>query len=412
MRIFANLFLIMFLTDGTLSIFDELLSLFSITALSGARNLFADAVIVMAVPVYLCLGIDKRLPKRVFLPLVVFILWCPLSTWFFPSLSGSITYGLLAAFGQVFLCILPISHVRKMGGHSLLMTKQMFRSPFFSLRNTLLFAAANLLIIPIVLVLLGLAAANSFLVKETSGFARLAPNGLHMTERVYKLGNKTIRLVGMIHVGEKEYYDDLIRPAASGRTVILTEGVTDGKNLLQNKFGYGKMADVLGLTSQERMRFNGRHIDAGEIEKPGFKRSNAGTADILRADVDISAFHPVTIRFLNMLGKYLRENPSFIDAMIAFNAWAKQNMTPAMQKTIMDDILHRRNSEVIRTMSKALSRYDTIIIPWGALHMPEIEESVLERGFTLQESRERTSIDFKKLLLGRFPGIKSEGGKR
>jgi len=420
MRVFANLFLILFLVDGGISIFDELLSLFSLgTALPGLRNFFASVVIVMSVPIYLCLGIDKRLPKRVFLPPILYIFWCAIATWFFPSFSDNRIYGLLAASGQVFLGILSISHIRKMGGHNLLMTKAMFQSPFFSIRNTLLFGAANLFIIPIALLLLGLSSASSYIDEQTSGFVRLAPDGLYMTERVYRLDDKTIRLVSMIHVGEKEYYDALVGSLSSGRTIVLAEGVTDEQNLLRNKFGYGKMAGFLGLTSQEKMQFKGRLIEAGEIEKPGFEGGEAGITDILRADVDIRTFHPSTISFLNTLGKHLMDSTSFAEALLSFNAWAKKNVTPEVNKTIMDDILYQRNREVIRHLGKVLSRYDTIVIPWGALHMPGIEESVLARGFLLQENKERISIDFRKLLLGRCfgsflecVGIKFGGGKR
>jgi hypothetical protein len=55
---------------------------------------------------------------------------------------------------------------------------------------------------------------------------------------------------------------------------------------------------------------------------------------------------------------------------------------------------------VIRHLGKALERYDTVVIPWGALHMKEIEAEVLKRGFVLQIEQERVSIDFRKMLLG------------
>src|SRR5512141_88364 len=101
MRVFANLFLVLFLADGVVSLLDELVSLLSPVAfLSGARGALAGSVMILAVPVYLCLGIDRRLPKRVFLPLTIFVLWCPLSVWFFPSLAGNRAYGLLAAAAQ------------------------------------------------------------------------------------------------------------------------------------------------------------------------------------------------------------------------------------------------------------------------------------------------------------------------
>jgi hypothetical protein len=277
----------------------------------------------------------------------------------------------------------------------------MFRSPFFSLRNTLIFVAANLFVIPMALVFITLSAADSFIETRTSGFMRIAPDGIYMTERVYRHDNKTIRLVSMIHVGEKEYYDDLVRSVLPGRTLVLAEGVTDKKKLLKNKFGYGKMAGFFGLTSQEKLQFKGRLIEAGETEERGFERRGSGTTDILRADVDISAFHPSTINFLNTYGKYLNESASFTYALKEFNSWANKNVTPEMNKTLMDDILYLRNREVIRHLENALSRYDNIVIPWGALHMTEIQESILRRGFVLQEERRRMSINFVKLLKAR-----------
>jgi hypothetical protein len=405
MRVFANLFLILFLADGGISLLDELLSLLApVMALAGVRNLLAAVVILLAVPVYLCLGIDRRLPKRVFLPLVIFVFWCPLSTWFFPVLDGNRTYGLLAAAVQVALGLLPLYRFRKAGARSLTLPPALFDVPLFSLKNSLIFGAANLFVIPLALVLLVLYAANSYMTEYTSGFMRLGPGGLQMIERVYRRDHRTIRLAGMIHIGEKEYYDDMAGSIAPGRTIVLAEGVTDDEHLLRNRFDYGRVAGFLGLTSQEKMQFRGRIIEAEELDaprpRPRGTEEQAGSADILRADVDVSAFRPPTILLLDTLGKQLRESPSLVKGFLALNAWAAKNITPEMNVVIMDDILHRRNREVIRHLGKALDHYDTVVIPWGALHMKEIEAEVLERGFALQEERMRVSIDFRKMLLG------------
>ena len=407
MRVLANLFLVLFLADGGISLLDELVSLLSpVAPLSGLRHVLAVAVIVLAIPVYLCLGIDRRLPKRVFLPLILFVFWCPLSTWLFPALAGNPSYGLLAAAAQVVLGLLPVTRFRKGEARSLTMPRALFGAPMFSLRNTLAFGAANLFVIPVALLLFVLAAADSFMNGYTSGFMRLAPDGLHMTERVYRRDNKTIRLAGMIHVGEKEYYDKLVGSVVSGRTIVLAEGVTDDENLLKNRFDYGKVAGFLGLTSQEKMHFRGRVIESEALDAPRPRsraegeREGAEPVDILRADVDVSAFRPPTILFLNTLGKHLKESPSLVRALLSFNAWAEKHITPEMNEVIMDDILYRRNKEVIHHLGKALDRYDTVVIPWGALHMAEIEEEVLARGFGLQEERDRVSIDFRRMLRG------------
>ncbi|MBI2354423.1 MAG: hypothetical protein HYV06_05245 [Deltaproteobacteria bacterium] len=407
MRAFANLFLILFLADGGFSLVDELVSLLTpLAPFTALRGLLGGMVSVTAALVYLCLGIDRRLPKRLFLPLISFVFFCPLSTWLFPALAGFRAYGLLAAAAQVALGSLPLCHFRNKGARCLTMPPALFAAPFFSLRNTLLFGAANLFVVPLALALLSLFAANSYMAGHTSGFMRLGPGGLSMTERVYRRDNRTIRLAAMIHVGSREYYDELAASLATGRTIVLAEGVSDARNLLRDRIDYGRVAGFLGLTSQQEMRLRGRIIEAAELESPRPRprgagdEAPAGEADILRADVDVSAFRPPTILLFDALGRHLRESPSFAKGFLAFNSWGEKNITPEMYAIIMDDILHRRNMEVVRHLDKALVRYDTVVIPWGALHMKEIEAEVLKRGFKLREEREKVSIDFRKMLAG------------
>lgn len=466
MRFLANLFLILFALDGGLSFFDEFTSqLFPVHALSGLRVAIANVVLIAAIAVYLSLGIDKRLPKRVFLPLTLFAIWFPISLLVFPALVGNLSYGLLMAAGQLLLCLLPVSEFgkrkvvppellhevepeldlrseeekvaskqeadnetaeREQGSErgnqgageqegeratkpgagepivaGLLMPKTRFSGPFFSLRNTLIFTAANIVAIPIVLVLCFFVGINSLMDKYASGFMHLAPDGLHMTEKVYRRGNKTIRLAGMIHVGEKEYYDSLVRSVAPGRTIVLAEGVTDKDNLLREKPQYDKVAGYLGLSSQhDKLHFSGRLIDEDELDEPDaqFRAGDKaqGGLDILRADVDVSSFHPSTIAFLNELGKQMKQSHSLAREFFDSNGWTKKYATAQIQQVIIDDILYSRNKEVIRDLRKVADRYDTILIPWGALHMMEIEADVKKQGFELQQVRDRVSIDFRK----------------
>lgn len=407
MRRFANLYLILFLADGGFSLMDELVSLLTpMMPFTALRDLLAVSVIIMSVPLYLCLGIDRRLPKRVFLPLISFVVWTIISTGLFPTLAEFRIYGLLMAAAQVIIGMLPLSCFRNGEERCLTMPPALFTTPFFSLKNTLIFGAANLAIVPLVLVLFVFAVANTYMTEYTAGFMHLAPGGLTMTERVYTRANRTIRLAAMIHVGNKEYYDALADSVTPGRIIVLAEGVTDDDNLLRNRIDYGKVAGFLGLTSQEKLLFRGKLIEEEEFESPRLSRSGtkdrgkSGQADILRADVDVSAFRPPTILFLDALGKNLRESPSFVRGILALNTWAEKNITPDMNTIIMDDILHRRNLAVIGHLDRALERYDTVIIPWGALHMKEIEADVLKRGFVLQKERERVSIDFRRMLTG------------
>jgi hypothetical protein len=402
MRTFANLFLILFCLDGSLSLLDEIVSLIDPAAfLTELRGSVAATVLLAACLLYLCLGIDRRLPKRVFLPLIAFVILCPLAGWFFPPLAGSLIFGLLSAVAQLALLTVPLSRFRRTGVHSLTMPPEVFAGPVFSLRNILTFGGVNLTVVPLVLAMYALAAVNASMAEYTAGYMRLGPGGLAMTERVFQRGDRTIRLAAMIHVGDKEYYDALAGSVARGRTIVLAEGVTDDDNLLQNRLDYDKMAGFLGLTSQETMQFPGRTIEAEDLDAPSpASEKSQSQPDILQADVDVSTFRPPTILLLDTMAKQMRESSSFLQGFRALNAWAAKNITPEMYDTIMDDILQRRNQTVIQHLGKALERYDTIVIPWGALHMKGIEEAVRKRGFVLKEERQRVSIDFGRLLRG------------
>ena len=405
MRSFANLFLLLFLADGSLSLLDELASLlFPVVPLSGFRNLVANAVILLSIPLYFSLGIDRRLPKRLFLPLILFVFGAPLSTWFFPSLSKVQGYGLLTAAAQIALGTFLMHRRNKKSEAPLTLPREMFDAPYFSLKNTLTFAGVNLFLLPVFLVTLALFLVNSYVTAYTSGFMKVEPGGLYMIERSYKRGDRTIRLASMIHIGEKKYYEDVARLVVSGRTLVLAEGVSDEKGMLQNRFDYGKVAGFLGLTSQEKMLFAGRVIDAKELDAPRGREetAKAGAPDILRADVDLSTFRPETMLLLDAMGKHLRGDDSVLEGVLELNEWAEKTVTPEMYEVIMDDILHRRNKVLLGHMDKALKRYDTVVIPWGALHMKEIEAEVVNRGFVLQEERKRMSVDFKRMLAGRM----------
>jgi hypothetical protein len=403
MRAFANLFLVLFIADGGFSLIDELVPLLTpLVPFTELRLLLAVSVITLAVPLYFCLGLDRRLPKRLFLPLIGFAFFCPLSTWLFPALAALPLLGLIAAAAQVVLGMLPLLFFRTNGERRLTMPPEPFAAHWFSLGNTLRFTAVNLLVIPVVMALLALFTADTYMTASTSGFMRIYPGGLRMIERIYKRDNRTIRLAAMIHVGNKEYYDELAKPSAPGRLVVLAEGVTDERNLLSNRIDYGKMAGFLGLTSQQEMRFQGKVIDAAEFAapRPEQRGMEKAAVEILRTDADTADFRPQTILLLNAVGKHLGESTSFMKGVMALNAWGEKNITPAMYDIIMDDILHRRNLAVIGHLDQALARYDTVVIPWGALHMKEIEAEVVKRGFTLQKERERVSIDFRRMLAG------------
>jgi len=398
MRRFANIYIILFLIDAGFSLIDELLmaSSASVSFFSEVRYFVATIVITLSTVIFACLGIDRRLPKRVFLPLTLYVFWSAMALW---PLSGVIereSLGLLAAGNQLLLGGIAIVLLRGLGGQNLL-TEEHFLAPIFSLRNTLGFTAINLLLTPFVLIYSGLAVTSYYLEEQTAGFLRLSPIGIHMSERSYYLDEKVVRLAGMMHIGKEDYYKDVAGSMSGKRTIILAEGVSDQDGLLETQFNYGKLAGVIGLTSQEKMHLDGNLVDLNDFDAIAQADREPDKPDIARADIDLNQFNPQTIEFLNELGRSLFGNKPLLEGLAEYNLWINENMTEESIAGIMADILDKRNTVVIDGMMRSLVRYDTIIIPWGAMHMPAIEQAVLEAGFVPGAERERLSLDFRAI---------------
>jgi len=393
MRRFANFYIIIFLFDAGLSLVDEVLAVYgtSYPLFSNGRLLVAFAVIALSMVVYACLGIDRRLPKRVFVPMILYITWCSVAMWPLSGVIDRASLPLIASVGQVATGLLAIALLRG----RVLLPPEIFLQSAFSLRNTLSFIAVNLLLTPFVLIYAGLALTSYYLEEQTAGFLRISPVGIHMAERSYHRDAKEIRLAGMIHIGKAEYYEDLAGSLSAEATIILTEGVTDRQHLLEHNFNYSKLAGVIGLSSQDKMQIDGNLVDLDESSQ--VTRGAGGKPDIAWADIDLSRFDPQTVEFLNAIGSTLFSGKPLLEALAEYSAWANENMTPERVAGVMADIIDKRNKSVIASLSKTLQHYDTIIIPWGAMHMPGIEAAILDQGFKQGEKKERMSLDFRTL---------------
>lgn len=398
MRRFANFYIVLFLIDAGLSLIDELLVASSspLPLFSSVRYFVAYVVIALSMLFFACLGIDRRLPKRVFLPLTLYISWSAMAMWPLSGVVGRESLGLISAVGQLLLGGIAIVLLRGLGGKNLL-TRELFQTPMFSLGNTLGFTTINFLLLPFALVYTGLATTSYYLERQTAGFMRLSPIGIYMTDRSYHLDEKVIRLTGMIHIGKEDYYEGLADSMPTERTIILAEGVTDQDSLLEYQFNYSKLAGVIGLSSQEKMRFDGNLVDLYALNGGNPTDREQDKPDIARADIDLNRFDPQTVEFLNALGRTLFSDKPLVEGLAEYNVWVSENMTPERIAGVMFDILDKRNEVVIDSMLRTLKRYDTIIIPWGAMHMPAIEEAVLEQGFVPGTAHERLSLDFRAI---------------
>lgn len=395
MRRFVNFYLILFLIDAGLSLVDELMSVFTVhlPILSSLRNSVAFLVIALSLAVYILLGIDRRLPKRIFLPLTVYSFWCSLALWPLLDMISRELQGLTAAFGQVFIGGVVLITLRCFYGRNLL-PAELFQRSMFGWRNTLVFSAVNLLLLPLLLVFSLMATGSYYLDQQTAGFMRLSPVGMYTSERSYHRDGKTVRLVAMMHVARKGYYQELFASLPAKGTIILAEGVTDQDQLLKTRMDYGRLADLVGLSSQQNMHLDGNLLDLDDLQPAEDRKRDETKPDIVRADLDLNRFDPQTVEFLNVLARTLLGDKPLAQGLAAYNDWVKAHGTPELLSGVMDDILYKRNAVVIDALHRSLDRYDTIVVPWGGMHMPAIESVLLEQGFVPGAKKERLLFAF------------------
>ncbi|MEJ2200324.1 MAG: hypothetical protein P8X63_04820, partial [Desulfuromonadaceae bacterium] len=270
-------------------------------------------------------------------------------------------------------------------------------TPWFSLSYSLKYALVALLLLPLLLGVAGLASVGAYLQQETGGFLLLTPGGIYLQERVYRRGEKTIRLAAMIHLGRQEYYRELAQSVGTGRTLILLEGVSDRDRLLQQSFDYSGFAELLGLVAQNSLDFAGQPVSPDSLEQEIEDAGDPAVPHILCADLDLNQFDARTIEFLNVVGRTLLNPQAEGFGLSAYRRWVAEHMDGPMVQVLMADILHRRNRHLLRILRRSLPHYDTLVVPWGAMHMPAIEQAVVRAGFHLATKTQRLSLEFGNL---------------
>ncbi|MCG8471188.1 MAG: hypothetical protein MI742_04960 [Desulfobacterales bacterium] len=397
MRHFANLFFLLFLSDAALSVADELLALLTGNhLLIFLRNPVASMVVLLTLPMCVILGIHKHPPKRLFVPLTLFSLWgamafFPLGFFLQPALLSP-----LASLAQLLFGLAGLFWLRKRSQHPFLLDASFFEGPWFSWKQSLVYSVIALFLLPLFATGTILASIPALVEIQTAGFMKVEPHGLVMVEKVYTKPGKTLRLVPMIHIGSSRFYDAVGTSMEKQGTLILAEGVTDKKGLFKEKFSYRGISKLLGLSSQHEMPLNATLIAKEQFGS--LQPTASGTPEMVHADVDLSDFAPETVLFLKTLTQSFFTDKPFLQGYEEYNLWTQsQEKLDALFETVKKDLITRRNQTLFGVLDKALPHYTTLIIPWGALHMPDVEKRVQAMGFIQSQKKERLSVSFRDL---------------
>jgi len=373
-----SLCLALFLVDAIVSLVDDsLIQLFDLRLLTTVRGIVWFFALLTTAVVYLLIGLTPLVPKRLFLPVVLFnplgaLALIPLAIYFYTRLqpiSWFISLGqLLFGLGILYWAQgglrprWPIVADRELGSRG------------FSWLNLSGFLALNLFVaLPAVLVYLFACAALA-IGHFSEGFLALRPGGLTVQVRTYVLNDgKTVQLVPMAHIGEADFYQKLSQSFPTN-AVVLMEGVTDNRNLLTNRITYKRMATSLGLAEQQ-------------------EEFHPVRAELVRADVDVEQFTPDTIGFLNLV-MLVHATGLTVENVLKVLQFSPP---PHFQERLLDDLLSKRNRHLLDELQLRLSQPDPIIVPWGVAHMPGIAQAIQASGFRLAETREYTVIRFRHI---------------
>ncbi len=413
LRVCVNLFWLAFLADGALSVVDEVVSPNSDSYwLESSRNLLAFLVLAASLVAAGMVALSPRVPKRVLVPLILFLWWAgpgfafPLGYWKVPHLMFWL------ATAQIFLGVgVWILFGRRTGAWAWPLALR--DGPVFSWKHTLLagssmgFAAV---VFAVLSVLFGLSAEIETM---SGGYVRVRLDGIYLLERQFKSGDNEVRLTGMMHIAEGEFYSEVL-PEANPEvpSVVLVEGVTDHQALLgKGGLKYSRVARLLNVTSQEESVYTD-HVTSGLRNKKVRKAEDAERSenpedaartetvpsgidfiDFKHADVDVDTFHPQTIAFiLTVISIFQSEN--LRDVLKMLSDPDSPLSDEGAQTQVMQDILHSRNDRLVSEIESSLKDYRRVIVPWGALHLEEIESWLRRHDFEQSGEVERKALGF------------------
>jgi hypothetical protein len=84
---------------------------------------------------------------------------------------------------------------------------------------------------------------------------------------------------------------------------------------------------------------------------------------------------------------------------------ATPTCSEADRKVFWDEILYARNNKLMATFDALADKYDVFVVPWGALHMPDLQSAFEERKFRAERSRMLTLARYQTVAGHVFGGL-------
>lgn len=368
-----SLILLLFLGSGAIAVLDHsLLLFFQRQDFSAFNGLFMLLMLLTGIVGFGLMALSPAIPKRYFLPICLFVPVThigvlPLLVYFYQQAMWIVW---IVAVCQLLLGLFILRRARQ--GLKLswpLIPVARLNDRNFSWANLFAVTFAGAFVVLPALALYTGFSAQLAVDHFTDGFVSLRPSGISMQVRKYvRDDGGRITLVPMSHIGESDFYRDLAASFPED-SVILMEGVTDNQKLLKTGLDYSRAATAAGAVEQTTA-FQPR-------------------GEIVAADVDISTFSPTTLEMLHvaMLLHSKGVTPETLPMLM-------KPTPPGLEQQLFEDLLTNRNRHLLDVIQQHLGKPGTIIVPWGAAHMPEIAREIQKSGFRMTESQEFMALRF------------------
>lgn len=372
LTVFANVYLGAFVLDAVLSVADLGLGLAGVEALGGGvQAVVALIVLAASAPMLLAVAASPALPWRILalpaaFPIVVTVL-TPIPNWLVFGLSSLPLAHAPVTLLQLGVAAALLREFRRPSGGWLRARPD---EPAFTWRRVAAAFAGVGLGFPFALAVAFAAEVVVGIDVASSGFLRLTVRGVEVAQHDWVRDGQTVRLVGMVHLGDRSFYRELSRDLGVSGGVVLEEGVSDPDDRLQGRLDLRTFASKLGLSAQRRSR--------SAIPRAGTRN----------ADLSLSDFSPSTVALLGAVGDLYAGRGDLAANVSALRALA----TPAASKILLVDVFDKRNAHLIGEIDGALEDVDFVIVPWGAAHMPVLEDALHARGFELGGWRTRVLV--------------------
>ena len=390
MKSFLNtlliLTLVLFFADGVLALINALLSLsFGSNVLGGLNFIVFCMSCGLFLGSYCAFGFTRWSPKRWALAVILYfpisnLILIPVWIFFYKQAAW---IELLSSLLLLAVCGLCFVKLREgCPARFSCVGEEPLGGQWFSAGRVLGFLAANLLVVlPLGIFYLGFCAsvaADQF----SAGFLSLRPSGVFLRAKTYERADgKVIRLIPMMHVGESKFYQ-FVNQSIPADSIVLMEGVSDKENCMKQKLSYQKLAKAIGVAEQKSVK----------VPEHG---------KLIYADLDVKDFSEVTRSFLKKVTLFYSQKIT----LASYLQVSSEAQNPALIRSLLDDLIIKRNQHVVHEIEVALPRWEKIVVPWGAMHMQGISLAIQAEGFRLKSFAEEQSIRFGDLFRHKNPQV-------